>query len=78
MKTPKALYINSGTPCPKCEKRSTCGCSSCDDRRKMPRQRNRKFVNGDYEECPYCREISHCDSWMDEDYKDYKEAVEIN
>lgn len=71
MKTPNISYFNSGTSCPKCKVRSTCGCKSCNSRRKMPRQRKRKFVDGELEQCPYCRGIFHCDNWLDSEAEDY-------
>lgn len=66
----EVMSIPEGVACPKCDKRSTCGCKSCRKRKKMSKLRVYK-LSGDLIGCPYCRTLMHCDSWLDSEAKDY-------
>lgn len=58
--------------CPKCLKRSKCGCNSClsRDKGKMSTMRSKKF-SGDFVTCPYCRTKFHYDQWSSFSYELY-------
>ena len=53
--------------CPKCKEYSACGCKSC--KKHDSEVKRGKFVDGEFIECPHCKEVSFCDSWLDEEYR---------
>ncbi len=66
----------AGVNCPKCHKRSECGCKSCKKRRP-----DRKYVqefteDGESMICPHCKKASHADLWMDSEFKEYDSKQE--
>lgn len=65
--------------CPKCKKKSLCGCRPCKRRRinKMPTQRSARFKGDDLERCPYCREDYHMGYLEDLEYQKYLESKKL-
>ena len=59
--------------CPKCLKRTRCGCKSCLSRNKgrMLLTRPEK-LSGDFVTCPYCRTKFHYDQWESFSYDLYE------
>lgn len=60
----------TGVKCPKCNKRSHCGCDTC-NKIYGPEQKYRTWHEDKEQEiCPYCNKAFHSDTWLESERKE--------
>jgi hypothetical protein len=61
------------SPCPSCKKQCACGCKSCVERHGQNEKTEIYDRVNDLTICPFCKQASHPDAWLDAEVAEMKE-----